>query len=871
MKLLNRLTIQNLKLNKKRTIVTIIGIILATALITGVATLVACFQASTKEYVRETSGNYHYEFLNVLGKDIEEIENMENIENVYLTENLGYSEKKTTNDEINEDETNLEDLQFQVLGFSKGAMENLGITLDEGRFPENENEIVISNFVETREDKKIEVGKEITLTIKNEDTEKENTKTYKIVGTVTITNSDIETRYTHTSTEVPFYYIGITHLEKYTDENKLNVYVRFKDLNSCPETTAKILGIDEEKYNELKTDNINKTINNLLVNETNKYAFHVNNRFIAVETGDFGDEDTLNMIYAVAIIILAIIIITSVYCIKNSFNISITEKVKQYGILSSIGATSKQIRKNVLYEAFILALIAIPIGIISGVGSIYVVLKIIENVLGEKIFGMKFIFATNLSAIILTIILSLLTIYLSARKSAKMASKISPMEAIRSNQDIKIKSKKIRAPKIIKKLFGIGGDIAYKNLKRNSRKYRTTVVSITVSVTIFIAMMSFTSYAFKVSDLYYADYNYNVYVSDSGDKLEEISKDPNLTNFSLPKTISTTYEDNGEHRSKEAEEANYFWGNRSLSFYLITFGEQEYNRFIKELGLKYEDVKDKAILYDYKNKIIDATGNIISRKILRISNYKEGDIIPITIHSSHEEYNEELGEYIWTDDEKSLDMEIVKVAEKMPPVGPFDTEKAFLIVSDQFLVENKIDPGSAIGLFMNVDNDVEVEKYLKETYPTARSIGNLNEEEREQKSMIMTVTVCLYTFIAVITLIGITNIFNTITTSMELRQKEFAVLKSIGMTKKEFNRMIRLESIFYGTKSLIIGVPLGIVISYIIYKAFLKGISVDYVLPINGIIIAIVAVFVLIGAIMKYSLNKINKQNIIETIRNDNV
>ena len=135
----------------------------------------------------------------------------------------------------------------------------------------------------------------------------------------------------------------------------------------------------------------------------------------------------------------------------------------------------------------------------------------------------------------------------------------------------------------------------------------------------------------------------------------------------------------------------------------------------------------------------------------------------------------------------------------------------------------------------------------------------------------MTVTVCLYTFIAVITLIGITNIFNTITTSMELRQKEFAVLKSIGMTKKEFNRMIRLESIFYGTKALIIGVPLGIIISYIIYKAFLKGISVDYVLPINGIIIAIVAVFVLIGAIMKYSLKKINKQNIIETIRNDNV
>ena len=480
MKLLNRLTIQNLKLNKKRTIVTIIGIILATALITGVATLVACFQASTKEYVRETSGNYHYEFLNVPGKDIEEIENMENIENVYLTEDLGYSEKKTTDDEINEDETNLEDLQFQVLGFSKGAMENLGITLDEGRFPENENEIVISNYVETRTDKEIELEKEITLTIKDEETEQEKTKTYKIVGTVNITGDNLEQMYLYTPEEIPFYYTAITYLEDYTVESKLNVYVKFKDLNSRYETISQILDIiDEETFNTLKTTDIDKTIDNLL-----EYGFlHINKSFILVETGDFSDEDTIEMIYSLAVIIIAIIIITSVYCIKNSFNISITEKVKQYGILSSIGATSKQIRKNVLYEAFILALIAIPIGIILGVVSIYVALKIIQNVLGEKIFGMKFIFATNLNAIILTILLSGITIYLSARKSAKKASKVSPMEAIRSNQDIKIKSKKIRAPKIIKKLFGIGGDIAYKNLKRNSRKYRTTVVSITVSVT----------------------------------------------------------------------------------------------------------------------------------------------------------------------------------------------------------------------------------------------------------------------------------------------------------------------------------------------------------------------------------------------------
>ena len=137
--------------------------------------------------------------------------------------------------------------------------------------------------------------------------------------------------------------------------------------------------------------------------------------------------------------------------------------------------------------------------------------------------------------------------------------------------------------------------------------------------------------------------------------------------------------------------------------------------------------------------------------------------------------------------------------------------------------------------------------------------------------MLLTIAIFIYTFILVISLIGVTNIFNTITTNMELRQKEFANLKSIGMTKKEFNRMIRLESLLYGIKSLIIGVPIGIGLSYLIYKGFTQNVEMEYMLPVRGIVIAIFAVFLLIGLIMKYSLNKINKQNIIETIRNENI
>lgn len=137
--------------------------------------------------------------------------------------------------------------------------------------------------------------------------------------------------------------------------------------------------------------------------------------------------------------------------------------------------------------------------------------------------------------------------------------------------------------------------------------------------------------------------------------------------------------------------------------------------------------------------------------------------------------------------------------------------------------------------------------------------------------MILVVSIFLYGFIAVITLIGITNIFNTITTNMNLRKKEFAMLKSVGMTSKEFTRMIRLENIFYGIKALIFSIPIGIGVSYLIYNAFLNSLSMSYVPPIKAIIISVIFVFVIIGIIMKFAINKINKQNIIDTIRNDNI
>ena len=172
-------------------------------------------------------------------------------------------------------------------------------------------------------------------------------------------------------------------------------------------------------------------------------------------------------------------------------------------------------------------------------------------------------------------------------------------------------------------------------------------------------------------------------------------------------------------------------------------------------------------------------------------------------------------------------------------------------------------------MYIQAENPDEFSKELD----TMEKIGytNYNESLKETRAIRTVIYIFVYGFIAVITLIGVTNIFNTITTNMLLRSKEFAMLKSVGMTAKEFNNMIRLESIFYGLKSLIIGLPIGLLLSYALYKGFGTSMEITYQIPWASIGIAVLFVFIIVFITMKYSLNKINKQNIIETIRNDNI
>lgn len=858
MNVLNKLTLKSLQMNKKRTIVTIIGIILATSLLTAVITMVVSFRATMIEYEKEDAGNYHYVFEDVPYEDLKYFKNNTNIEEIYCTEDIGYTYLEGNNNDYKP--------YLHLLAFNEKALINSSVKLVEGRMPQNENEIVISEHIKDIAEVEYNIGDTLSLDVSKrtdlsgeyeldqsnayvegeEKLESMYTKEYKVVGIIERPNYDIE------NPASPGYTI-VTYLNDNNATQNLNVYVLLSEygLKNQEEFVSQITGIDKNILTKLEN---NEQLDEKELEEYNniKYSYSKNEGLLRYENFEVSDS-TMSTVLSLAVVVIVIIIVTSIFCIRNSFAISITEKMRQYGMLASVGTTPKQIKKNVLYEAMILALIAIPIGILCGLFADFILLKVIGTLLADALNNLKFIFSISWLSLVFVILLAIITIYLSAISSARRASKVSPIEAIRGNNDIKINPKKIRSSKIVEKLFGIGGKIADKNLKRNKKKYRTTVISIVVSVSIFIAMSSFIDYAMNASSVYYNNTSYNLYVRDGvEDSYKEIAKFSGVEEYSIVR-LSNFYVDTNTIKGNEDFRTGDEYSQIPIS--IIALGDEEYRRYVNELGLNYNDAKDKAILIDdYTQYVVDEEnkGKYIMK---RVYTYEKGDTI--------------LGSF---EDEGAKDtyLEIAAVGTTRPMgLENITSSYGYLVISDDFYNRNVKDT-YAQELYIKCDDSNKLEGQIRQEYDDL-IVYNLDEQMQQEQSVYLVIQIFLYGFITVISLIGITNIFNTITTNMNLRSREFAMLKSIGMTNKEFNKMIRLESILYGLKSLLMGIPIGIILSYLVYKAVSGGIEMEFILPINSIIISIVVVMLLIIFIMRYSLSKINKQNIIETIRKDNI
>lgn len=848
MNILNKLTIKNLKLNKKRSLGTIIGIILSVALICAVSNMVSSFRETLIQNAINESGYWHIRLYNVSNDKLKRLKLNKDIDNIYTISEDGYAKLDTIKNEYKP--------YLKFYGMNKEAFNNLEFKLIKGRFPKNDNEIIISEHLNKNGKANLKIDDEITVNVGdrvtleddyvlndsnpfdkgNEIIKNPNTKKYRVVGIIKRPDVSFE------PTSAPAY----TTITTSTNKDNFSVFISLKnprDKNSFVE----LLGA--RNYDEV----VNMGINNP------RYDYTLNNELLRWEALKFSDS-TFSMLLSIAEVVIFIIIFTSIFCIRNSFAISTTEKMRMYGMLSSVGATKKQIKKSVLTEGFILGLIAIPIGIICGIIAVFVLLKIVNLFLGDFLFnnidGM--VFKVSFIAIIISIILGFVTIYFSAISSAKKASKVSPIDNLRNTNDIKISSKKLKTPKLIKNVFKTGGVLAYKNLKRSKKKYRTTVVSLTVSIFVFISMFTFINEGFKQSGNYYQNYDYNYRITfNNNSSMDEINEIRNLDSVNASYLVyyaksSILIDDISKINPEEPLECEYDKNDKCIKKYarlnIILLDDSTFKSYVKKVKGNYDYLKDKGILTDmyrfYDNK---------SKKEYedRIYTYKSGD----TIDSK-----------LLNEDNISIDIGLVS---NIMPYG-FEnvySNGGYIVLNNKYF--NNIDYYGADLMIDSLDTEQLTNNILN--IDSELNYYDMDEEAKAEKSIVIVISIFLYGFIGVITLIGVTNIFNTITSNMELRQKEFAMLKSVGMTKKEFNHMINLETLFYSSKSLIYGSILGIIGSYFVHRAFAGKIDTQFVLPYKAILICILFVFIVVYMIMKYSMNKINKQNMIETIRKENI
>ena len=755
-----------------------------------------------------------------------------------------------------------------VITMDKNDFDSVGIELTDGELPKNNNEIIIPRHLRNNGKVDLKVGDTITLEVgsrmsegyalgqnnpyeetNNETIENTVSVTYKVVGIFERPSTALE----------PFSSPGYTFITTNASGVKnYTVFARYtKDgLKNQYKVTAGILGVNEKVLKKNIQEFNYKEVNEKEQGKS-KFYFDINRYLIMLETNAYGDS-SMKALLVLSTIVTVIIIVTSVYCIKNSFNISITEKTKEYGILKSVGATTSQIKKSVYYEAFLLGCVGIPIGILSGVLASFILIHVVNFFIRSMYVGNEYlIFKISYLSILISIILSIITIFMSSKKGAKIASKTSPMVLIRGNNDILVNSKKLKTPKFINKLFGIGGVVSYKNIKRNKKKYRTTIVSIVLSVSVYIALSYFVNTAFDVVKMAKGDYTYNlVYTSYTKDynlnynNVLNFSKHDTVKKYSVVRTSIIT----GNFKaSKDFKKYNAYMSEEKPILNSVTFisvGKEEYLRYISKLGLNYNSVKgiliDNNIGYDTKKKL-EVSYNMTDNK--------KGDIINFTSMK----------------EDKTFDMELASVTN----IRPFGYENNYgslvMVVSDEYM--ERLDKLESVSLYVeSTDPDKlqsDIDKMCKDT--EGCYVNNVDATVKQMKSIYTVIAIFLYGFIIVISLIGITNIFNTITTNMTLRKREFATLKSIGMTSNEFNRMIFLESFFYIFKSLLIGIPIGVLLSYLIFKGFTNQVLFSYKVPFKGIIVSIAIVCLLIVWLNNYSSKKANKGNVIETIRNENI
>ena len=903
MNVFNRVTLQSLKANKTRTLVTIIGIILSAAMICAVTTFVSSFMNYAKETAIYSDGNWHGNALNTSYETYEDIFETGKVEEAVYLQQLGYAYAEGCENEFKP--------YIYVLGAGKNVEEVLPIHITSGKYPTSSTEIMLPEHLYTNGGVKYNIGDTITLELGQRVLDgwpmTQNNPCYVYEQGDEVFNGEVlEVKETRTYTVVGFYERFSYMIEETSAPGYTALTIADKDtFVDYPYDVYFRMENPKEVYDFINDLQLSGTTNTDLLMYSGVSQFD-----------SFG-----TMLKSLTAIVIGLIMFGSVALIYNAFSISVSERTKQFGLLSSVGATKSQLRRMVLFEAMAVSVIGIPLGVLAGVGGIGVTLMFI----GDKFRSMGFPIDMHLSvspaAIIIAVIVALITVLISAWVPSKRATKVSAVEAIRQNLDVNAKGKEVRTPKLTYKLFGLPGVLAQKHYKRNKKKYRTTVLSLFMSIVLFVSASAFTDYLMESVSGGFGSVGYDLIMHASGEEFDKLTPEELLNRMKEAKSVtegaySVGYDRYSSIKTEYLTEEGIEFLDRNQgqgedksirnAYGYVTFvDDNAFRALLKENGLseekymnpdsplalaldgttrfnmytqKYEKTnffntnKPQIILqtergvpgYYCSGEVSDKNGNIV---LLYLKD-KESDVEgPDELYFSLEEG------YVYT----------------TVQVGAVIYEKPFFIRDNYAYGVQVIYPFSlAKRVFEDFDavdssyyymlssaNHAEsytsVQSILSDNGFNAKNLQNIAEMEESERNIVTIIRVFSYGFIVLISLIAAANVFNTISTNISLRRREFAMLKSVGMTQKGFNKMMNFECLLYGSRALLYGLPVSCGITYLIYLAIMEGYETTFHLPWTAIGIAVLSVFLVVGATMMYSMRKVKKDNPIDALKNENL
>lgn len=842
MDVLNKLTIRHLKLNKRRTLVTIIGIMLSCALMLGIGLLISSARESAIESVKKYSGDQHAYVLDLSSDEYSKLLKNDKIDKIEYSSYLGFSEYEYRDSEYT----------LAFVAASESYFEHL--TLLDGRMPKNENEILIPKAL----NEKYKLGSNMNIELYYY----YNGDSYIPAYNISM-YSDLEKKGAGSKS---FKVVGIIENDIYSYYNMFNVITlnknHYKDHMNCFLYMKKL----KDTYDVVES----------IVKEFNLSANATSTNFSLLEL--YGASKFSNLTSTMVTLLVFVLTILSIGCaivIYNSFAISVIERKRQFGLLSSVGATKRQIRKTVFFEALVVGIIGMLLGIVASFLGIGLVILIINNLISDML-GTTLKLAAYPLFVIIPLIFMVITIFISVFIPAHRASKFSPVELLRQSDDIKIKARKLKTPKFIRKIFGIEGEIALKNIKRNKKKYRITVLSLFVSIVLFITFSSYMTYMTKSADTYMDDMDSNAIINldrYSGDKvqkfMEDIVKDKNVSNYMSINTYSLDTGLNVKDKSIYTPEfynmIKDYLNDDSMQVAIYELDKDNYNKLLNKIGKSEvkpilfntytmtifgEDSVRKDVFNKYNNnfnkevslckKFVTSDGQWDSSCKYQIDDY---------YIANFEYYNDYIFKQLY--------------------------DFVFIVPMGYFGDLSKFSYSAYSQVYLDVEDDTSFREALEseaKEYDTSYYYHNYSEEQKQTKSLLLALKILIYGFVVLVTSIGVTSVFNTISTSMNLRKSEFAMLRSMGLTRHGFNKMLLCESLFFGLKSLLYALPVSFVIVFYLNDMSKSIVTFnETIIPWNSIIIAIVGVFVIVLISVMYSTRKIKKENILEAIREENI